>query len=198
VTQSTDVVLSLHTTVGQQASLASPSLCNSRPSHTAKTSDSLERAATSVQKAQKRQRTVLARLRGPRWIPLISRVLEISGSKAPSGWDFSIRTYNVVPVNSPVMVFARHGELSKLQGLITEGKASILDRDEFDRDLLSVRTFLFVLLSYNDRIFKTSKPNIPRLQFCATDSRLSNLYFAKVPTILSTRGFSSWTLENCN
>ncbi|TVY13607.1 hypothetical protein LARI1_G008209 [Lachnellula arida] len=112
VSQSTDVVLSLHTTVGQQASLVSPSFCNSAPSHTASDRDSLEHTAASVQKAQKRQQTFLAKLRGPRWLPLISRVLEISGSKAPFGWNLSIRTYNIVPSGSPVMDFARHGELS--------------------------------------------------------------------------------------
>ncbi|TVY32214.1 hypothetical protein LSUB1_G008307 [Lachnellula subtilissima] len=138
VSQSTDVVLSLHTTVGQQASLASPSLCNSRPSHAATASDSLERTDASVQKAQKRQQTFLARLGGPRWLPLIGRVLEVSGSRAPCGWNFSIRTYNVVSRHSPAMQFAARGKLSELQKLITEGKASLLDRDEYGRTLLSI------------------------------------------------------------
>ncbi|TVY26033.1 hypothetical protein LHYA1_G005479 [Lachnellula hyalina] len=198
VTQSTDAVLSLHTTVGQQEKLASPSLCNSRPSHAATTSDSLERTATGVQKAQKRQQTILARLRGPRWIPLMSRVLEISGSKAPSGWDFSIRTYNVVPLDSPVMQFARRGELSKLQGLITEGKASLLDRSEYGETLLNVRTFLFVLSSYNDRMFETSKPNTS--QAAVANQRLEVVKFILCQSFDDTnhRWFSSWTLKNCN
>jgi len=78
---------------------------------------------------------------------LISRAFEISGKKSPYGWDFSIRTYNIVPDLAPVMDFARKGELSKLRDLITEGKASLSDYSEHGETPFSVRIFIKLLLN---------------------------------------------------
>jgi len=73
------------------------------------------------------------------------------------------------------MDFARRGELSKLQGLITEGKASLSDCDNHGETVYSVRTFLFVLLSYNGRMFKKRSLILPRLHFPPADLRWPNL-----------------------
>ncbi|TVY91039.1 hypothetical protein LAWI1_G003473 [Lachnellula willkommii] len=195
--QSTDVVLSLHTTVGQQTLLASSSLCNSAPFHTASDCGSLEHTAGRVQKAQKRQQTFLVRLRGPRWLPLISRVLEISGRKAPSGWNFSIRTYNTVAWNSPVMHAVRRGELSKLQGLITDGKASLLDCSE-DDETIERKDFSICFVVLYGRMLKKSRTNTSQAAVLNGELEIAKFIISQGFDYTDGPGFSSWALIYCD
>lgn len=139
--QSADTVVSSRTTWNQRISLAP---CQVKPTSkvecqiSAATSGSLGQAIARVKQAQVRQRPFIALLSAPRWLSLTSRALEISGAKAPFGWDFSIRTYNIVSWDAPVMEYARQGEVSKVQKLLADGNASLSDRNEYGQDILDV------------------------------------------------------------
>jgi hypothetical protein len=62
----------------------------------------------------------------PSWIT--SKVLELGGMRAPSGWNWMLRTYNVVPIDSKVYSFVRDGDIKSLQDLFASGEASPFDQ----------------------------------------------------------------------
>lgn len=71
---------------------------------------------------------VLARLRTPGWLPIRARALELLCGKARFGWDFSIRPYNIVYRGSDIYQFGTWDDISTIQELFHEGKASPFDR----------------------------------------------------------------------
>jgi hypothetical protein len=145
VSQSTKVVLSLrtahtsHLTVIQEDGRKQLLGLSENPQE----SQALERKVTKVKKAQKQQQLFMARLTGLRWLSLTSRALEVSGYKAPSGWNFTIRTFNIIPCNADVMIYARRGLLEQVQELFSTGKASPFDRDEDGRPIFTVCATIF-------------------------------------------------------
>lgn len=70
------------------------------------------------------------RLGLPSWIT--SKVLEVAGMRAPGGWDWTVRTYNVIPYTAKAVHFARCGDIKGLQHLFTSRQASPFDRVDFN------------------------------------------------------------------
>ncbi|CZR66958.1 uncharacterized protein PAC_16857 [Phialocephala subalpina] len=79
-----------------------------------------------------RQKARLARLQTPKWLWYHARALELCCLKVPSGWDFSIRLYNVIPWDSEIFDYACVGNVEGIQKLFQEGKASLFDRCNYD------------------------------------------------------------------
>jgi hypothetical protein len=99
----------------------------------------LERSYQKLTKASKRQKHLLARFKTPRLLFMRSRLLELWGFKALSGWDFNIQTYNVVETNSPILQLAYMGDITGIENLFELGKASPFDRTEDGTTALDVR-----------------------------------------------------------
>lgn len=68
------------------------------------------------------------RLSLPRW--MTTKVIEVAGTRAPSGWNCMLRSYNVIPRNSPAIRCALCGNLQGLQDLFTARQASPFDQVE--------------------------------------------------------------------
>ncbi len=79
---------------------------------------------------------IRAEYRGPSW--LINRLWRIQAVKASFGWSFHLRTYNIVPWNSPVFALARKNSVKGLQELFNKKEASPFDCNENDMTLLLV------------------------------------------------------------
>lgn len=62
----------------------------------------------------------------PSWMAV--KTLEIAGLKAPDGWKFALRTYNIVSLDSEVVRCAMDGNIRGLQELFSSKKASPFDR----------------------------------------------------------------------
>lgn len=65
------------------------------------------------------------RLGLPSW--MTSKILEISGIKVPCGWNWMLRTYNLVPSSSKVVQLVKKGDVKGVQDLFTSGQASPFD-----------------------------------------------------------------------
>ncbi|CAI7653058.1 unnamed protein product [Penicillium viridicatum] len=61
----------------------------------------------------------------PSW--MTSKILEISGMKAPGGWNWMLRTYNLVPSSSKVVHLVKKGDVKGVRDLFTSGQASPFD-----------------------------------------------------------------------
>ncbi|CAI7632127.1 unnamed protein product [Penicillium discolor] len=66
------------------------------------------------------------RLGLPSW--MTSKILEISGMKVPCGWNWMLRTYNLVPSSSKVVQLVKKCDVKGVQDLFTSGQASPFDR----------------------------------------------------------------------
>jgi hypothetical protein len=110
---------------------------------------------------------------------MTNRALEISGAKAPCGWNFSIRTYNIVSSGTAVMEYAARGDVSHIQQLLSEGKASLLDRTYNGISILDVR-----IISINTISRRVSIPTNPRSQLRMEASKLSSFCSVKAQMLL--------------
>ena len=79
---------------------------------------------------------IIAQYYGPSW--LTNRTWRIRAAKTSFDWSFSPRTYNVIPVDSAVFVFARNNDVIGLQSLFGNREASPFDCSEGDYTPLSV------------------------------------------------------------
>ncbi|KAJ5787284.1 hypothetical protein N7457_002274 [Penicillium paradoxum] len=91
------------------------SCVNYTPIGTART-----KAWTSVQNRGKYWRLTL-----PSWIT--SKVLEVGGMRVPDGWNWVLRTYNIIPYASEVVFLIRKGDIKGLQDLFASRQASVFD-----------------------------------------------------------------------
>ncbi|KAF4764216.1 hypothetical protein HAV15_001416 [Penicillium sp. str.  len=97
-----------------------------------RSSDSVAYGSTVVTQANKssilkgnRGYTNCWRLGLPSW--MTSKILEIYGMKAPGGWNWMLRMYNLVPSSSKVVQLVRKGDVKGVQDLFTSGQASPFD-----------------------------------------------------------------------
>ncbi|OQD98846.1 hypothetical protein PENSOL_c008G11130 [Penicillium solitum] len=97
-----------------------------------RSSDSVAYGSTVVAQANKssilkgnRGYTNCWRLSLPSW--MTSKILEIYGMKAPGGWNWMLRMYNLVPSSSKVVQLVRKGDVKGVQDLFTSGQASPFD-----------------------------------------------------------------------
>ncbi|KAH9836413.1 hypothetical protein Tdes44962_MAKER08483 [Teratosphaeria destructans] len=77
-------------------------------------------------------------LRLPTW--LYSQAWEMSFQRAASGWDFSLKSYRILPTMGSVYDICREGDLDNMKVLIGRKGLSIFDRFENGGTLLSVRS----------------------------------------------------------
>lgn len=82
----------------------------------------------NVTNSKKDVEVVTVRYRSPSW--LANRMWNIQAVKASYGWDTRLRAYNVVPCESPVLVYARENNVRGLQELFSERSASPFDCDD--------------------------------------------------------------------
>jgi hypothetical protein len=77
------------------------------------------------------------------WFPtwFSNRVWEIQSQKAYSGWDFKLRTYNIVSRNSEIVDAIRHDNIEHMRRLFIEKQASPFDRAS-RYDLFEVSTMI--------------------------------------------------------
>ena len=68
----------------------------------------------------------------------LNTVYTVATVKATNGWDISLRTYNIVPVDAEIFEACEYGDLSQVRRLFAEGRASPLDRDAYGQSLLWV------------------------------------------------------------
>lgn len=81
---------------------------------------------------------------------MTSRVLEISGMKAPGGWDWTFRTYTEIRWSGELDYYLKEGKIQNLQDLFGSGDLSPLVRMQGSgRSLLHVSTIIIQHLSYS-------------------------------------------------
>ncbi|KAH8804555.1 hypothetical protein F5884DRAFT_901718 [Xylogone sp. PMI_703] len=78
--------------------------------------------------------TTVAYVRPPLW--LLRRQYMIRARKSYSGWDFSPRSYVVIPYLNPVFDICRGGRVNDLQKMLQSGSATPFSCDEFGETLL--------------------------------------------------------------
>lgn len=77
------------------------------------------------------------RLSLPHWVT--SKVIEVAGMRAPSGWNWMLRAYSVIPFRSRAVGCVMSGSLKGLQNLFASGQASPFDQiEDTGRTLLHV------------------------------------------------------------
>ncbi|THV53833.1 hypothetical protein BGAL_0041g00420 [Botrytis galanthina] len=87
----------------------------------------------SAKSLSKHQKILNAKLR----LPFFSGVWELCAyQQSISGWTFTLRTYNVVDMNSPIMKMASEGNVAGMQQLFQSRRASLFDVDEFGYTIL--------------------------------------------------------------
>ncbi|TGO30219.1 hypothetical protein BPAE_0007g01000 [Botrytis paeoniae] len=89
----------------------------------------------STKTPSKRQKILNAKLR----LPFFSGVWELCAyQQSKSGWTFTMRTYNVIHYNAPVMTLARNGDVAGMQQLFQTRQASPFDVNEYGETILHV------------------------------------------------------------
>jgi hypothetical protein len=107
----------------------------------------LEQSHQQLPNAAKRLKRLMARLQVPAWFSLSSHAWEVCCYKAKSGWMFTAQAYRVVPDDSPIMKFARSGDVRGIQELFKKNMASPYDRRTGGETVLDVGAFNADLLS---------------------------------------------------
>lgn len=59
---------------------------------------------------------------------MTSKVIEVAGTRAPSGWNWILRAYSVIPYMSPAIRCVLSGNVQGLQDLFTARQASPIDQ----------------------------------------------------------------------
>lgn len=67
----------------------------------------------------------------------LNPVWEFSVFRANQGWDFSLRPYNIRPLNAPIFEAILNGNFPQVCELLHSGRASIWDRDPRGRGVLA-------------------------------------------------------------
>jgi hypothetical protein len=73
----------------------------------------------------------------PTWL-IVGREFELSGYRAPSGWNFMFRAYNLIPISAPIWHCIASGDIVGVQTLFKEGRASPFDKGIGGSTLLDV------------------------------------------------------------
>ena len=155
----TDVILATQSIESTRTSLALPVelLASGAKSNAAvakpqsdfrKYNKNIEAVHRAISKASKCQRGFTARLQPPSWAWFCSRAWEICGHHSRSGWMIALRTYNIVPIEAPIIDFVKQGDTVSVQRLLAERKATPFDRSQDGFTLLDVKTHsIFVFIS---------------------------------------------------
>jgi hypothetical protein len=101
----------------------------------------MNRKKRDVTNTKKEVEVVIVQYRSPSW--LANRMWNIQAVKASYGWDISLRAYNVVHRESPVLKYARDNNVRGLQELFSERIASPFDCDDDGWTPLAVSLAIF-------------------------------------------------------
>ncbi|KAE8452633.1 hypothetical protein EG329_013892 [Mollisiaceae sp. DMI_Dod_QoI] len=94
-----------------------------------------ERNCRKLPRRYASQRRFMARFQTPRWFSTHVRALEICCAKAPFGWDFSIRPYQIVPRDSEIFEYAADGNIK--DGWTVLDRAAFWEQVEVCRFLMT-------------------------------------------------------------
>jgi len=85
----------------------------------------------------------------PTW--LLARRYIVHIKRVSGGWDWKLRTYNIVPPHSLVFIHCTNGETESLQSLFNSGQASPFDINPDGNTLIHVNSsFIFVNINNSD------------------------------------------------
>ncbi|ATZ57632.1 hypothetical protein BCIN_15g01880 [Botrytis cinerea B05.10] len=100
-----------------------------------KSSENATSCSRSTKTLSKYQKILNAKLR----LPFFSGVWELCAyQQSISGWTFTLRTYNLVDNEAPIMEMARFGDVAGMQQLFQKRQASLLDVDIYGQTILHV------------------------------------------------------------
>ena len=71
---------------------------------------------------------------------LTGRIWDVAVLRSQSGWTLDIRTWNLVPSDSPILYSCYRGNIDEVRKLLSAGQASLFDTDCDGRTLLWVRS----------------------------------------------------------
>ena len=100
---------------------------------------SVEDAASALPRRKSRARLIKSRtirLNWPTW--LLSQAWELDIRRAARGWDFSIRSYRIVPFDADIFLAIEQQDLDKVRQLLSNGEASKWDRSPHGLTVLHV------------------------------------------------------------
>lgn len=69
---------------------------------------------------------------------MIDKIWALQAKRCYSGWNFNIRTHNVVPDDAPIFDACADGDIEQIQTLFSAGLASVYDCDKNGTGLLHV------------------------------------------------------------
>jgi hypothetical protein len=70
------------------------------------------------------QKRILARLKLPYWLQLTSFCLELRGERSIYGMSLDVKAYRSVEYDSPIMEYARGGNVQAIQEMFSKGTAT--------------------------------------------------------------------------
>jgi hypothetical protein len=79
------------------------------------------------------------RLQAPSWLKITNHALEVRAQQAPFGWKFTFEMYNIVEDFAPIMEYSQAGNITAIQEMFTNRKASPNDRTWDGETVLGVR-----------------------------------------------------------
>jgi len=103
----------------------------------------LARSYKKVTNSLKRQKHTLARLQLPSWLRLTSHCVEICGERSLYGMSIDTKVYRIVASDSPIMNYAREGNVTAIQEMFSEGTATPYDMIAEGWDVLIVLVPLY-------------------------------------------------------
>lgn len=107
----------------------------------------LARSYKRVTSSITRQKRILARLKLPSWLRLTSLCLEIRGERSFYGMSLDVKAYRSVDYDSPIMQYARQGNLQAIQDMFSKGTATPHDMWSEHDTVLTVCGFSLLLLN---------------------------------------------------
>lgn len=81
---------------------------------------------TLVRRNHKRQgKQSVVHIRLPKW--LTGKVWRFAADRAETGWDWSLHTLRMIPLQSPIFIACYDGDIELVQQLLSSGEASVHD-----------------------------------------------------------------------
>jgi hypothetical protein len=92
-----------------------------------------------IGQAAKSKRRFEFRLQAPSWLKITNHALEVRAQRTPFGWKFTFEMYNIVEDFAPIMEYSQAGDITAIQEMFTNRKASPNDRTWDGETVLGVR-----------------------------------------------------------
>lgn len=85
---------------------------------------------------QTSRQTTRLTLRLPRW--LSCRTYDLAFNRSICGWNVSLQTYNIVPLNTEFFIACRAGDVQKVKDMLISEPSHVLDRSPYGWTALHV------------------------------------------------------------